>query len=69
MVDQPVAKSLPANRTPPMHNKLTDIRAESGTRNHDPSVSADEDSSCIRTRGQCDRIMSEIADKLYIFPL
>jgi hypothetical protein len=34
----------------------TDIRALSGIRTHDPSVRADEGSSCLRTRGYCDRL-------------
>jgi hypothetical protein len=35
-----------------LHN--TDIHALSGTRTHDPSVRASEDSSCLRPRGHCD---------------
>jgi hypothetical protein len=35
------------------HN--TDIHALSGIRNHDSSVRADEDSSCVRPHGNCDR--------------
>jgi hypothetical protein len=36
-------------------NKREDIHALSGNRTHDPSVSASEDSSCLRPRGHCDR--------------
>jgi hypothetical protein len=32
-----------------------DIYASSGTPTHDPNVRADEDSSCLRPRGHCDR--------------
>jgi hypothetical protein len=34
----------------------TDIHASNGIRTHDPSVRASEDSSCLRTRGRCDRL-------------
>jgi hypothetical protein len=33
----------------------TDIRISSGIRTHDPNVRAGEDSSCLITRGNCDR--------------
>jgi hypothetical protein len=33
----------------------TDIHDLSGIRTHDPSVRASEDSSCLRSRGHCDR--------------
>jgi hypothetical protein len=36
-------------------NAQTDIHALSGIRTHDPSVRANEDSSCLRPRGPCDR--------------
>jgi hypothetical protein len=36
-------------------NILTDIHALSGIRNHNPSVRASEDSSCLRPWGYCDR--------------
>jgi hypothetical protein len=34
----------------------THIHASSGIRTHDLSVGADEDSSCLRPRGHCDRL-------------
>jgi hypothetical protein len=34
----------------------TDIHASSDSRSHDPSVQAGEDGSCLRPRGQCDRL-------------
>jgi hypothetical protein len=34
----------------------TDIHELSGIRNHDPSVPASEDSSCLRLRSHCDRL-------------
>jgi hypothetical protein len=36
-------------------NAHTDIHAVSGSRTHDPSVRASEDSSCLRQCGHCDR--------------
>jgi hypothetical protein len=36
-------------------NAHTDIHASSGIRTHDPSVRANEDSSCLRPRGHGDR--------------
>jgi hypothetical protein len=36
-------------------NAPTDIHASSRIRNHDPSVRAIEDGSCLRPRGHCDR--------------
>jgi hypothetical protein len=50
--DQPVARPLPTHKTTRTQNKL---HAWSGIRTHDPSVRASEDSSCLRTRGHCDR--------------
>jgi hypothetical protein len=47
--DQPVARPLPTHRT-----TQTDIHALSGTRTHDLSVRASEDSSCLRLRDQYD---------------
>jgi hypothetical protein len=43
--DQPVAR--------PLHN--TDIHDLSWFRSHDSSVRVDEDSSCLRPHGHCDR--------------
>jgi hypothetical protein len=40
------------------NNTNTDIHASSVIRNHDPSVRAGEDSSCLRPRGHCDRQLS-----------
>jgi hypothetical protein len=54
--DQPVTRHLPTHRT----NAHTDTHALSGIRSHDPSVRASEDSSCLRSRGHCDRPRSEL---------
>jgi hypothetical protein len=43
--------------------KATDIHASRGIRIHDPSVRADEDSSCPRPRGHCDRPQEWIKTK------
>jgi hypothetical protein len=37
------------------HTHTPNIHASSGIRTHDPSVRANEDSSCLRPRGYCDR--------------
>jgi hypothetical protein len=37
----------------------------SGIRTHDPSVRASEDSSCLRLRGHCDRLVSERAKTVH----
>jgi hypothetical protein len=37
------------------HINTPNIHALSGIRTHDPSVQANEDSSCLRPRGYCDR--------------
>jgi hypothetical protein len=58
--DQPVARPLPTHRTIQTQNKrihTPNIYALSGIRTHDPSVRASEDSSCLRTRGYCHRLM------------
>jgi hypothetical protein len=52
---QPFARSLPAHWTAQTEETHTDIHALSGIRNHDPSVRAGEDRSCLRPLGQCDR--------------
>jgi hypothetical protein len=56
--DQLVARPLPKHRTTRTQNKriyTPNIYVLSGIRTHDPSVRASEDSSCLRTRGYCDR--------------
>jgi hypothetical protein len=53
--DQPVVRPLPKHRTAQTQNKRTHIHASSGIRNHERSVRAGEDSSCIRPRGDYDR--------------
>jgi hypothetical protein len=53
--DQPVARPLPTHRT--KQNNRTDIHTSSGIRTHDPSVSADEDGSCLRPRSHCDQYL------------
>jgi hypothetical protein len=58
MGDQPVTRPLPTHRTTQTQNKRihnADIHALSGIRAHDPSVRANEDSSCLRLSGHCDR--------------
>jgi hypothetical protein len=58
MSDQPVARSLPKQRTTPTQNKhihTPNIHALSGIRTHDPNVRTSEDSSCLRPLGYCDR--------------
>jgi hypothetical protein len=41
----------------------TDIHALSRIRTHDPSVRASEDSSCLRSRGHCDRLLLLVLSK------
>jgi hypothetical protein len=59
--DQPVARPLPTHRTTQTQNKRIDtpsppnIHILSGIRSHDPNVRAIEESSCLRSRGYCDR--------------
>jgi hypothetical protein len=50
MGDQPITSPLPKHRK----NAHTDIHTSSGIRTHNPSVRANEDSSCLRLRGHCD---------------
>jgi hypothetical protein len=56
--DQSVVRPLPKHRTTQTQNKRIhkpNIHALYGIGTHDPSVRASEDSSCLRSRGQCDR--------------
>jgi hypothetical protein len=53
--DQPVGRPLPTHRRTQIQNKRTHIHALSGIRTHDPCVRADEDGSCLRPLGHCDR--------------
>jgi hypothetical protein len=46
-------------------NAHTDIHALSEIRTQDPSVRANEDSSCLRPRGHCDRLASERAKTVH----
>jgi hypothetical protein len=58
--DQLVARPLPKHRTTQTQNKrihTPNIHSLSGIRTHDPSVRASEDSSCLRPRGYCDRML------------
>jgi hypothetical protein len=48
-------------------NSYTDIHVLSGIRTHDHSMRASEDSSCLRSRGHCDRIFNQLL--ALIFPL
>jgi hypothetical protein len=62
--DQLVARPLPKYRTTQTQNKrihTPNIYALSGIQIHDPSVRANEDSSCLRQRGYCDRQWNHIA--------
>jgi hypothetical protein len=64
--DQPVARPLPTHRI------NADTHGLSGIRTHDPRFRAIEDSSCLRTRGHCDRQYGDIrkgADKSLAFPI
>jgi hypothetical protein len=45
-------------------NAHTDIHVLSGIRTHDPSVRASEDSSCLRSRGHCARLVGILAFKI-----
>jgi hypothetical protein len=55
-------QGLYLHRTTQTQNKtLTNIHALSGIRNHDPSVRAAEDISCLRTRGHCDRLLLQFS--------
>jgi hypothetical protein len=36
----------------------TEIHASNGIRNHEPNIRTSEDNSCLRPRGQCDRLSS-----------
>jgi hypothetical protein len=50
-----VSRSLLTQSNKNIEEMHTDIHASSGIRTHDPSVSAGEDISCLRPRGQRDR--------------
>jgi hypothetical protein len=58
--DQPVAIPLPTRSTTQRQNinAHTDFNVLSGIRTHNPRVRASEDSSCLRPRGNCDRLAS-----------
>jgi hypothetical protein len=49
--DQPVARPLLTHRTTQTQNKRTQTSMPHWDRTHDPSVRADEDGSCLRSRG------------------
>jgi hypothetical protein len=56
--DQLVARPLPKHRTTQTQNKhihTPNIHALCWIRTHDPSFRANEDSSCLRPLGYCDR--------------
>jgi hypothetical protein len=55
MGDQPVARPLATQRTTQTQNKRKHIHTSSGIRTHDPSGRVSEDSSCLISRGHCDR--------------
>jgi hypothetical protein len=58
--DQSVARALPAHRTTQTETKRIDIDPLSGIRTHDPSVRANEDSSCLRPHGLCDQRLGSL---------
>jgi hypothetical protein len=53
MGNQPIARTLPTHR----HRINANIHTLSGIRTYDPSVRASEDSSCVRPRGHCARLV------------
>jgi hypothetical protein len=58
MSDQLVARSLPTHRTTQIRNKRIykpKVHVLCGIRTHDPSVRANEDSSCLTPRGYCEQ--------------
>jgi hypothetical protein len=63
--DQSIARPLHTEQ----HKHIPNIHALSGIRTHDPSVRASEDSSCLRSRGYCDRLAFERAKTVYAFDL
>jgi hypothetical protein len=57
--DQLVARPLPKHRTAQTQNKhiyIPNIHALSGIQTHDHSLWANEDSSCLRSLGDCDQL-------------
>jgi hypothetical protein len=51
-----------------MQTSKIKIHTSSGIRTHDLSVGAEEDSSCLRPRGRCDRLRGYLAsDNSYSF--
>jgi hypothetical protein len=68
--DQPVARPLPKHMTTQTQNKRThthththNIHALSWIRTHDLSVRASEDSSYLRPRGHCYRLILGLEDR------
>jgi hypothetical protein len=61
--DQPVARPLPTHRTTQTQTHK-DIHVLSGIRTHDPSIRANEDSSCLRPRGHRDRPLPYLEEAL-----
>jgi hypothetical protein len=53
--DRRKAATYPQDNTN-TEQKQTNIHASSGIRTHDLSAGAGEDSSCLRSRGHCDRL-------------
>jgi hypothetical protein len=53
--DQPVARPLHAQTEQHKQNKHKHNHSSSGIRTHDPSIWADEESSCLRTHNHCGR--------------
>jgi hypothetical protein len=62
---QLVSRPVPKHRTTQTHKikriYTPNINALSGIRTYDPSVRASEGSSCLRSRGCCDRRMFQLA--------
>jgi hypothetical protein len=47
------------------HKHTPNIHVLSGIRTHDPSVRTSEDSSCLRPRGYCDRLVLSLSPDKY----
>jgi hypothetical protein len=55
MGDQPSRKAPTYLGQTNTEKTRTDVHASSGIQNHGPAVRMDEDISCLRQRGNCDR--------------
>jgi hypothetical protein len=64
--DQPFTSPSPTHRTAQTQNKHTQINTSNGIRTHDPSIRAGGNSSCLRPRGHCDRLIEVY--RIYFVP-